>query len=216
MRKMSEWFIKYGNQLLTATLIHLLYVLICVSIAFVVALFCGIFLSRRPKLASVIVPILSIFQTIPGIVFIGILFLYLGMTPTTVILALTIYATFPILKNTITGLREVPFEYVDAAKGCGMGATQSLLLVELPLAMPSILGGLKMSTVYTVSWAILASMIGQGGLGDFVYIGISTNNAILIVTGAIPAAIMAIIFSLLLTQLQNRVKRRVSGKAVKS
>ena len=75
-------------------------------------------------------------------------------------------AMFPVLKNTYTGILGVEGKYIEAAKGCGMSSFQALVKVELPLAMPTIIGGLRLSTVYTVSWAVLAAMIGEGGLGD--------------------------------------------------
>ncbi len=188
---------------MTAIGVHLMYVFISVAIAFVIALVLGVLLSRVPRFAKVILPVISVFQTIPGIVFIGMLFLVFGMVPQTVITALAIYAIFPILKNTYVGIIEVPAQYKDAARGCGMSSLQRLLKVEIPLALPNIIGGLRMSTVYTVSWAVLASMIGLGGLGDFIYIGVSTNNNMLIIAGAIPAAIIAVVLSLLIDSLQK-------------
>ncbi|MBC3798086.1 ABC transporter permease [Acetobacterium tundrae] len=196
-----SFFETYGDRLITAIQVHLCYVLTSVTIGFVVALILGILLSRIPQYAKIIMPILSIFQTIPGIVFIGVLFLYLGMIPATVIIALAVYAIFPVLKNTYTGLLDVKPEYIEAAKGCGMSPLQTLFEVELPLASPSIITGLRMSTIYTVSWAVLAAMIGLGGLGEFIYIGIASNNNELILAGAIPSAIMAIILSLLIDVL---------------
>jgi osmoprotectant transport system permease protein len=176
-----------------------------VTIGFAIALVLGILLSRVPQYAKIVMPLLSVFQTIPGIVFIGILFLYLGMIPATVISALAVYAIFPILKNTYTGLLDVKKEYIEAAKGCGMSPFQILIEVELPLASPSIIAGLRMSTIYTVSWAVLAAMIGLGGLGEFIYIGIASNNDQLILAGAIPSAIMAIVLSLLIDVLRRVV-----------
>jgi osmoprotectant transport system permease protein len=211
---MSDWFDLYGQKLIKATFVHLGYVLVCVSIAFVIALILGIALSRIPKFANSILSIISVFQTIPGIVFVGILFLYFGMIPLTIIIALTVYAIFPILKNTFIGLIEVPLKYIDAARGCGMSKFQSLFKVELPLAMPTVIGGLRIATVYTVSWAVLSTMIGLGGLGEFIYIGINTNNNTLIVAGAIPAAIMAIVLSLLIDKFQHYISRRNYGKKV--
>lgn len=205
---MSNFFDLYGHKLLTAVWVHFLYVLVAVAIAFVIALVLGILLSRRPQWAKVILPVISVFQTIPGIVFIGILFLYNGMVPSTVIYALSIYAIFPILKNTCVGLVEVPDEYKEAARGCGMSPFQVLWRVELPLALPVIISGLRMSTVYTVSWAVLSAMIGLGGLGEFIYSGISSNNNTLIIAGAIPAAIMAIVLSVLIDLLKKRVVPR--------
>lgn len=130
------------------------------------------------------------------------------MTPATVIIALSIYAMFPVLKNTVTGLNGVDPQYKEAARGCGMSHFQRLYLVELPLAMPTIIGGLRLSTVYTVSWAVLAAMIGEGGLGDFVYKGVSSNNNELILQGAIPAAVLALTLGALVDLLQRHVVPR--------
>jgi osmoprotectant transport system permease protein len=152
--------------------------------------------------------VLSLLQTIPGLVFIGILFLWLGMTPLTVIVALSVYAMFPVLKNTYTGLLGVEKRYLEAAKGCGMSAWQSLYKVELPLALPSIMAGLRMATIYTVSWAVLAAMIGLGGLGDFVYQGTSSNNNELIMLGAIPAAILALALGACIDLLEKFITPR--------
>lgn len=200
---MSKFISLYGQRLLTAIGTHFVYVIVSVSIAFVIALLLGILLSRAPGWATVIIPVLSVFQTIPGIVFIGLLFLVLGMVPSTVIISLSIYAIFPILKNTYVGIIEVPDQYKEAARGCGMSAFQILVKVEIPMALPSIISGLRMSTVYTVSWAVLSAMIGLGGLGEFIYAGVSSNNNTLIIAGAIPAAIMAVGLSKLIDLLRN-------------
>ena len=196
------------SEILHAVVVHLGYTLVSVSVGFVLGVALGILLSRSPKLSRYVLPILSVLNTIPGIIFVGLLFLYLGMRPATVLIALSIYATFPVLKNTYTGLCSVDEQYKEAARGCGMNRTQRLVRVELPLAMPTIIGGLRMSTVYTVSWAVLAAMIGQGGLGDFIYQGVSSNNNILILQGAIPAAILAFILGSLVDALQKRVVPR--------
>lgn len=193
-----NFFNIYGERLISAIQTHLFYVFTSVGIGLLVALILGILLSRVPQYAKIIMPILSIFQTIPGIVFIGLLFLILGMVPITVIIALSIYAIFPILKNTYTGLLDVDPALIEAAKGSGMSPMESLIEVELPLALTSIFAGLKMSTIYTVNWAVLAAMIGLGGLGEFIYIGITSNDNQMILAGAIPSAIMAILLSLLI------------------
>ena len=143
-------------SILQKTAEHTGYTLISVAIGFVLGLSLGIGLSRLPTLAKYLLPLVSILNTVPGIVFIGVLFILIGMTPATVIIALSIYAMFPVLKNTVTGLNGVDPQYKEAARGCGMSHFQRLYLVELPLAMPTIIGGLRLSTVYTVSWAVLA------------------------------------------------------------
>lgn len=209
MEALSTFFEHYGDKLVTATLQHLMYVVVSVSIAFVIAVILGIILSRFQKIAKYVVVLLSTLQTIPGIVFLGILFIYLGMQPGTVIIALTTYAVFPILKNTFVGISEVEYKYIEAAYGCGMSKFQTLYKVELPLALPAILVGLKMATIYTVSWAVLAAMIGQGGLGDFIYLGVDSNRSILILAGAIPSALLALLLGYLIDKLI--VKFEVKG-----
>lgn len=201
------------SSLLRAIGVHLVYTVVSVSFGFLMGLLLGVLLSRLPRLSKAIFPILSIFNTVPGIVFIGLLFLWLNARPATVLIALSIYATFPVLKNTYAGLMAVDQQYKEAARGCGMDHWQRLSMVELPLAMPTIIGGLRISTVYTVSWAVLAAMIGQGGLGDFIYQGVSSNNNTLILQGAIPAAILAFLLGSLVDALQRRAMPRGMRKA---
>lgn len=208
MQAIQEFFDRYGGKLLEAILTHLKYVGISVGIGFVIAIVLGVLLSRAPRISRFVIPILSILQTIPGLVFIGVLFIYIGIQPATVITALSIYAIFPILKNTYTGILDVDEGLKEAARGIGMNKFQVLTKVELPMAMNSIFSGLRMSTIYTVSWAVLAAMIGLGGLGEFIYRGIDTNNNTLIIGGAIPAAILAILLGFLIDFVQAKVTPR--------
>jgi len=208
MEDLIKLFDLYGASLIRNIGIHLLYVFSSVAAGFFLGLVLGILLSRAPKYSKVILPVLSVFNTIPGIVFIGILFLYLGMIPATVIIALSIYAMFPVLKNTYVGITNVEQRYLEAARGCGMNRRQILFRVELPLALPTIIGGLRMATVYTVSWAVLSAMIGLGGLGEFIYQGININRNDMILLGAVPAAILAILLGALIDVLQKKVTPR--------
>ena len=211
---MRALFDMYGAALVKDIGIHNLYVLVSVAIGFALGLVLGILLSRVPKWSGLILPVLSVFQTIPGLVFIGVLYIWWGGVYPTVIVALSVYAMFPVLKNTYTGILGVEQRYIEAAKGCGMSAFQALLKVELPLAMPTIIAGLRMAAIYTVSWAVLAAMIGLKGLGDFVYQGVASNNNTLILLGAIPAAILAIVFGAVIDLLQRKVTPRGLQKEV--
>ena len=203
-----DFFTKYGNKLLVATGQHLGYVLVSVAIGFVIAFVLGIALSRVPRISKMVIPVIGVFQTIPGLVFIGVLFLYTGMRPITIVIALSIYAIFPILKNTYTGIVEVDPSIVEAARGCGMTSMQILYKVEIPVAMHAIISGVRLATIYTVSWAVLAAMIGLGGLGEFVYRGVETNNQMMIIAGALPAALLAIALGLLIDLLQKKMTPR--------
>ena len=211
---MRALFDMYGAALVKDIGIHTLYVLVSVAIGFALGLVLGILLSRVPKWSGLILPVLSVFQTIPGLVFIGVLYIWWGGVYPTVIVALSVYAMFPVLKNTYTGILGVEQRYIEAAKGCGMSAFQALLKVELPLAIPTIIAGLRMAAIYTVSWAVLAAMIGLKGLGDFVYQGVASNNNTLILLGAIPAAILAIVFGAVIDLLQRKVTPRGLQKEV--
>ena len=211
---MRALFDMYGAALVKDIGIHTLYVLVSVAIGFALGLVLGILLSRVPKWSGLILPVLSVFQTIPGLVFIGVLYIWWGGVYPTVIVALSVYAMFPVLKNPYTGILGVEQRCIEAAKGCGMSAFQALLKVELPLAMPTIIAGLRMAAIYTVSWAVLAAMIGLKGLGDFVYQGVASNNNTLILLGAIPAAILAIVFGAVIDLLQRKVTPRGLQKEV--
>ena len=211
---MRTLFALYGAALAKDICIHTLYVLVSVAVGFALGLVLGILLSRVPKWSGLILPVLSVFQTIPGLVFIGVLYIWWGGVYPTVIVALSVCAMFPVLKNTYTGILGVEQRYIEAAKGCGMSAFQALLKVELPLAMPTIIAGLRMAAIYTVSWAVLAAMIGLKGLGDFVYQGVASNNNTLILLGAIPAAILAIVFGAVIDLLQRKVTPRGLQKEV--
>ncbi|MFV0528055.1 MAG: ABC transporter permease [Lachnospiraceae bacterium] len=196
---------QYAEKLLTAIAEHIGYVVVSVGAAVIVGLLLAALLSRIPKAARYIIPVISVFQTIPGIVFIGVLMFRFGMTQLTVVLALSVYAVFPILKNSYQGLLAVEPNMLEVARGCGMNPRQIFFRVEIPLAMPMIFSGIRMSLIYTVSWAILAAMIGQGGLGEFIFRGIDANVKEYIVIGSIPIAILAVLFRLLIDLLEKKV-----------
>lgn len=209
MEQIMHFFTLHGQSLFAAIITHIQFVVVSVFFGFIMALLFAVLLSRLPDYVSdFVLPVLGVFQTIPGLVFIGVLFMYTGMEPITVIIALSVYALFPILKNTYAGIISVPRVAKEAAKGCGMTNFQILYKVELPMSLNAIFSGLRMSTIYTVSWAVLAAMIGLGGLGEFIYRGIETNNQTLILGGAIPASILAILFGYIIDFVQKKVTPR--------
>ena len=207
---MFDWgmWVCYAPRLMNAILTHFYFVIVSVTIGSVIAVVLAIALSRFKKAAKYLMAILGIFQTIPGIVFIGVLFIYIGMRPETVIIALSVYAILPVLKNAYTGIVTVDPALIEAGRGIGMNPWILLWRVELPMALSSIITGIRMSTIYTVSWAVLAAMIGQGGLGEFIYIGINSNMKQFIVMGSIPAALMAIGLGYLIDKVQVKLTPR--------
>ncbi|MEM1445293.1 MAG: ABC transporter permease/substrate-binding protein [Planctomycetota bacterium] len=185
---------------------HVLITLIAVGVALTVSLPLGVAASRRPWLRGSVLGVASLIQTIPGIALLALVFSLLvllrealpddasfraiGLIPT--LIALTLYAVLPILRNVVTGLDGVDRDAVEAARGLGMTPTQSLLKVELPLAMPVIVAGLRTALVWTVGVATLSTPIGQPSLGNFIFGGLQTSNLTAILVGCVASGVLAI------------------------
>jgi osmoprotectant transport system permease protein len=192
-----------SDKLLTQTLQHVGLTFISLFLAILVGLPLGIFIARRTKLSGTVLGIAGILQTIPSIALLGFMIPLFGIGPKPAIVALLLYALLPIIRNTYTGITGVDSSIKEAAVAMGMNKKQVLLKVELPLAMPVILAGIRTATVINVGVATLASYIAAGGLGEFIFGGISLNNTNMILAGAIPAALLAILFDFLLSRLQH-------------
>jgi osmoprotectant transport system permease protein len=172
-------------------------------IAVVIGLPLGIWITRKKQFSGAILGIAGVLQTIPSIALLGFMIPLLGIGAKPAIVALLLYALLPIIRNTYTGIMGVDAAVKEAATAMGMNKWQILFKVELPLAMPVILAGIRTATVINVGVATLASYIAAGGLGEFIFGGISLNNTNMILAGAIPAALLAIIFDFLLSRLQH-------------
>ncbi|MBC7746031.1 MAG: ABC transporter permease, partial [Flavobacterium sp.] len=197
------FMLEQREKLAEQTLTHIGLTFISLLIAILIGIPLGILISRKLKIAGSILAIAGILQTIPSIALLGVMIPFLGIGPKPAIVALFLYALLPIIRNTYTGIREVNSSVTDAAKGMGMSNFQVLIKVELPLAMPVMLAGIRTATVINVGVATLAAYIAAGGLGEFIFGGIALNNANMILAGAIPAALLAILFDFLLSRLQK-------------
>jgi len=192
-----------SDKLATQTLEHIGLTFISLLLAVLVGLPLGILIARKRKFSGTVLGIAGILQTIPSIALLGFMIPLLGIGPKPAIVALLLYALLPIIRNTYTGITGVDAAVKEAATAMGMSQRQILFKVELPLAMPVILAGIRTATVITVGVATLASYIAAGGLGEFIFGGISLNNTNMILAGAIPAALLAIIFDFLLSRVQH-------------
>lgn len=190
------------SEILEALQQHLFLSLISILIAMLIAIPVGIYISRRKRLAEPVIGIASVFQTIPSLALFGFLLPLFGIGNTTAIIALTVYALLPILRNTYTGITGVDQSAVEAGRGMGMTKNQILRMIEIPLALPIIMAGLRTAAVLTIGVATLAAFIGAGGLGDLIYRGLSTTRNELVLAGAIPAAVLAIVIDLLLKRIE--------------
>lgn len=207
----SLWLfmLEQREKLAEQTLTHIGLTFISLLLAVLIGVPLGIFISRRVKFAGSVLGMAGILQTIPSIALLGVMIPILGIGPKPAIVALFLYALLPIIRNTYTGIREVSEPVIDAAKGMGMSDWQILAKVELPLAMPVMLAGIRTATVINVGVATLAAYIAAGGLGEFIFGGIALNNTNMILAGAIPAALLAILFDFLLSRIQKLSFRKL-------
>ncbi|SEA42975.1 ABC transporter permease/substrate-binding protein [Pedobacter hartonius] len=190
-------------KLWSQTWAHIGLTMISLILAIIIAVPIGILIARKQKLSGVVLGFAGVLQTIPSIALLGIMIPFLGIGPKPAILALFLYALLPIIRNTYTGIMEVNPAVTDAAKGMGMSKWQILTKVELPLAFPVLMAGIRTATVINVGVATLAAYIAAGGLGEFIFGGIALNNSNMILAGAIPAALLAIALDFLLSLVQK-------------
>ncbi|MDV6378680.1 ABC transporter permease/substrate-binding protein [Sporosarcina sp. GW1-11] len=198
MNNFLEVFQDRRGQLLSALIEHIQISLIALLFAVLIAIPLGIYLTNRRKIAESVIGASAVLQTIPSLALLGLLIPLFGIGKVPAIIALVAYALLPILRNTYTGIKEVDPSLKEAATAMGMNAWKRLVKVELPLAMPVMMAGIRTSMVLIIGTATLAALIGAGGLGDLILLGIDRNNPSLIILGAVPAALLALFFDFLL------------------
>lgn len=191
------------GKLLQQTLVHSGLTFLSLCIAIIISLPLGIWITRKRKWAGTVLGVTGILQTIPSIALLGFMIPLLGIGAKPAIVALFLYALLPIIRNTYSGILGVNPAVKEAAVAMGMTGKQVLWKVELPLAFPVILAGIRTATVINVGVATLAAYIGAGGLGEFIFGGIALNNSAMILAGAIPAALLALLFDFLLSRLEH-------------
>lgn len=187
---------------------HIALSFVSLLIAALIAVPLGLLLARTPRAAEGIIGITAVLQTIPSLALLGLMIPLLGIGRVPAVVALVIYALLPILRNTYTGVRGVDPSLIEAADAMGMNRRKRLFKVELPLAMPVIMAGIRTATVLIIGTATLAALIGGGGLGELILLGIDRNDTNLILIGAIPAALLAIIFDFALRFLEKLSLKR--------
>ena len=195
-------------RLVTAFTQHVQIALISVGLGALISVPLGIFLTRCPKIGQKVIAVLSVLQTIPSMVMFGLLLPFAGIGRPTAIVVLTLYSILPILRNTYTGISDVSPSYVEAAKGMGMNSLQILFRVELPIALPVIVSGIRISSVYIISWSTVATIVGAGGLGDIILRGVMRNDPAILLIGAVPASLLAIFTSFAIGKISKAVTPR--------
>ncbi len=198
------WQDKY-DSILTYTWEHLVisFVVMLLSIAITVPLAIYMTKIRNEQVKGLIFNIANIFQTIPTVALLAIMIPLLGIGFKPAVAALFLYALLPLLRNTYTGIQSIDPSIVEAAKGMGFSTLGRLFRVELPAAMPYVMSGIRVTTVYIISWTTLAALIGAGGLGDLILAGIGYNDKHMIFTGTILAIVIALLLDLLFHKFEK-------------
>ena len=211
MRELAGFFWERRAEILALTGQHVLLVLAATAIAVAIGVPLGVALTRRPRLARPILGFANVVQTIPSLALFGFLIplpVLGGIGARTAIVALVVYSLLPILRNTHAGILSVDPAVVEAAVGLGMTPGQRMRLVELPLALPVVLAGVRVAVVVGIGLATIAAAIGAGGLGVLIYRGVATVDHRLILAGAVPAALLALAFDFGLGAIEKRLGPR--------
>jgi osmoprotectant transport system permease protein len=204
---LAAYFWERRGEIGALALQHVFLVVISTALAVAIGLPLGVALTRRPRLARPVLGLASVVQTIPSLALFGFLIplpLIGGIGARTAVVALIVYALLPILRNTHAGITSVDPAIVEAAVGLGMTPGERLRLVELPLALPVVLAGVRIAAVVSIGLATIAAAIGAGGLGVLIYRGIATVDDRLILAGAVPAALLALAVDAALGFLERR------------
>ncbi len=196
---------QYGSEMLVKTWEHIYISLIAVILGIIVAVPLGVVLTRFPKGAGFVMGVLGVVQTFPSFAILAFFIPIFGIGKIPAIIALFLYSVLPILRNTYTGVKGVKVSLLEAGRGMGMTGWERIRYVELPLAIPIIMAGIRLSTVYLIGWATLASFIGAGGLGDYIFSGLNLYQPEFIIAGAVPVTLLALLTDLLLGRIEVRV-----------
>jgi osmoprotectant transport system permease protein len=195
----------HGQDILRLTLQHITLSLSSVLLACLVGIPVGFLIVNNKKLSNIVLGIANIIQTIPSLAMFAFALPLFGIGIKPAIFALFLYALLPILKNTLLGIKSVDPSIIRAAKGMGMSTSQIMFMVEVPLSISIIMGGIRIATVTSIGVTTIATLIAAGGLGDFIYQGLSTFNQPMILTGAILSAGLALIADFLLGKLEKKL-----------
>lgn len=206
LSSLYEYYTLNFDYLMELFFKHLLMSIYGVLFACIIGIPIGILIARYSKIAWPMITIANIIQTVPAIAMLAILMLALGLGPSTVVFAVFLYALLPIIKNTYTGITEVDSNIKDAGKGMGMTNNQVMRMIELPLSLSVIIGGIRIALVVAIGIVAIGSFIGAPTLGDIIIRGTnSTDGTVFILAGAIPIALIAILIDIGLRLLEKKL-----------
>ncbi len=213
MRELISVAVKNRELILSSLGRHVLICAVSLLFGILVAVPLGILLTRHKKAAGVVLAVLGVVNTIPSIVLLGVAMILFGLGIYPAVVVLFLYSLLPIVRAVYTGILDVDPKYIKAARGMGMSQMEILKLVQLPLALPSVITGIRLSAIYIISWATLAAFIGGGGLGDVIWMGLQSYQFGLVICGAVPATLLAFLVSWVLNRVIRLTQKHVSREA---
>ena len=202
------WLARNWDQVLLGLYEHIVISLSALAIAFALAFGIGLLAARREAVYQAALAVSGFLYTIPTLAFLALLIPIVGLGKANAIIVMVCFSLLILIRNIATGIRGAPAEVVDAARGMGMNASQVLWKVEVPLALPVIVAGLRIAAVTVISVSVVAAYIGAGGLGTLIFNGISNDHAPKIWAGAVTACLLAVSVDLSLSALERRLGRR--------
>jgi len=206
MNILSYYFNNFG-KIMSALEVHIFIFLIALTFSTVIGIAISIFVTRegRKKIGRIILSIMGAAQSVPSLVIIALIFIFVGIGIKPAIIALVIYGLVPIIFNTTSGILSVRQNVIEAGKGMGLTQNQLLWKVKIPIALPVIIGGIRSSSTIIIGSATVAAVIGGGGLGDFIFIGLKLQKPEMLVSGAITVSLLAIIVDYIMARIEQKV-----------
>jgi len=206
-----NWFLRNYDQVLVGLGEHIFISASALVLSFIVAFVVGLWAARNETVYQTSLAVSGFLYTIPTLAFLALLIPIVGLGKTNAIIVMVCFSLLILVRNVALGIRGAPAEVVDAARGMGMSASQVLWKVELPLALPVIVAGLRIAAVTVISVSVVAAYVGAGGLGTLIFNGITNDHAPKIWAGALTACALAVAVDLSLAALERRLSRRTRG-----
>jgi osmoprotectant transport system permease protein len=202
-----NYFLENYNRILSLSFQHFCLFIISLITAIIIGIILSIIATEegREKLGKVIVSITGAAQAVPSIAVIALVFIYVGIGAVPAIISLIVYSLVPIVFNATSGILSIPKNIIEAGKGMGFTPNQILWKIKIPIALPVIIGGIRSAATIIIGTAVVASVIGGGGLGDLIFIGLKLNKPEALFAGALCSALMAIIVDIILAKLEKTI-----------
>ena len=202
-----SYYLNNFGRIMSALEMHIFIFLVSLTFSIIIGMAISIFITRegKKKIGRVILSVMGAAQSVPSLVIIALIFIFVGIGIKPAIIALIIYGLVPIIFNTTSGILSVRPNIIEAGKGMGLTQNQLLWKVKIPIALPVIMGGIRSSATIIIGSATVAAVIGGGGLGDFVFIGLKLQKPEMLISGALTVSLLAIIVDYIMAMIEKKV-----------